>query len=284
MNYDFLTVHRTAPSAMAAALADAVGVEPSAVDVADEATDPDDRDWDAPVLCAHHPVLGDVSLSWDVYVSDSVAEPPTEAEAALRVAIHTGTTVLYPAEGIRPSAYWAAAPDGTVARVRVLDEDGEDEDDPATLTVHATEAPLDQLPSALVMLIPEVYRDEYMPTEVADSLPTEDRDSPGWQVRTLVACWERLVRRAASDWAPSGRYPQELYLQDLETRDELADELSACPAELRAPFEEATQELDSVFRMHTEDDDGRLTGSTESRAWWWHRRPVRVPWDMGDHA
>ncbi|MFD4142400.1 hypothetical protein [Streptomyces sp. NPDC058572] len=280
MLYNFLTVHPTPPPAMAAALAGAVGVEPSAVDVADEETDPEERDWDAPVLCAHHPVLGDVSVSWDVYVSESVAGPPAEAEAALAVALSTGTTVLYPAEGIRPSAYWAAAPDGTVTRVRVLEEDGEEEDDgPFTLTVQASEAPLAQLPSAVVMLLPEVYRDEELPTELADSLPAADRDSPEERARVLLGRWERLVRRAASDWAPSGNYPQELYLQDLERRDELADALAVCPADLRTPFDEAAHLLDDVFRAHTEDDAGRLTGSPGSRAWWWHRRPDRVPWD-----
>ncbi|MER5890412.1 hypothetical protein ABT160_41850, partial [Streptomyces sp. NPDC001941] len=97
--------------------------------------------------------------------------------------------------------------------------------------------------------------------------------------------WERLVRRAAAGWPPEGRYPLELYLEDLRARDDLADRLAAAPPELRAPFAGAAEELDALFRAHTADDGGALLGAlTRSgaevarRGWWWHRRPDAPPW------
>ncbi|MFE7751911.1 hypothetical protein [Streptomyces sp. NPDC057428] len=80
--YTFLTVHRPAASTMASALAAALGAEAGDVDVADEDTAPgDDRNWDAPVLCTHHPVAGDLALAWDVSVSDALTSPPSDLRA-----------------------------------------------------------------------------------------------------------------------------------------------------------------------------------------------------------
>ncbi|MEU0273489.1 hypothetical protein [Streptomyces sp. NPDC006307] len=153
MLYNFLTVHRPAPADMAAALAGAVGVPVTDVDVAAGDADPEGRNWDAPVLCAYHAVRGDLALSWDVYVSDeAVPDAPDEPAAAHRVAAATGTTVLYPATDLlNPSAYWAATPEGTVARARLYESD----DDEPVLTVDAVEAPVPQLPAARVEPLPE---------------------------------------------------------------------------------------------------------------------------------
>lgn len=155
--YTFLTVHRPAPRTMASALASALGAEAQHVDVADEDTGrTDDRNWDAPVLCTHHPVAGDLALAWDVSASDAVTSPPSEAEAASRLAVLLRTTVLYPAYGVRPSAYWAAGPDGRVARARLL----EGEEVPPVLVVDAVEAPMDQLPTARVEVLAELSGEE----------------------------------------------------------------------------------------------------------------------------
>ncbi|MFD6275435.1 hypothetical protein ACFWFI_07660 [Streptomyces sp. NPDC060209] len=156
-DYTFLTVHRCSPDAMAAALAAVVGVTAAEVDVADDSDG--HRDWAAVVLCDRMSLAGDLALSWEVHVSaDLVPAPPAEAEAALRLAARLGTTVLHPADGVRPSAYWAATPDGIRTRARVLDGDTGGDDRPV-LTVDAVEKPVGQLPRARVERILEAGRD-----------------------------------------------------------------------------------------------------------------------------
>lgn len=153
--YTFLTVHRPTPDAVAAALADVVGVTAADVDVADEDAPKAARDWGAPVLCGCRDLAGDLALYWDVYVSpDAVSRPPAEPEAASRLAARLGTVVLHPAQGVRPSAYWAVAPDGTRTRARVLEKDTGDDEWPV-LTVDAVEKRIDQLPGARVEPVTE---------------------------------------------------------------------------------------------------------------------------------
>ncbi|MET9105102.1 hypothetical protein [Streptomyces zhihengii] len=295
MIYNFLTVRRLSPRAMAQTLAVVVGVAEADVDVADTGAGEDHRDWDAPVICGYHTVDGDLALSWDVYVTDAVPAPPDEAGAALRIAELSGTTVLYPAAGARPSAYWAAAPDGTVTRVRVREGD-DDRAGPVLLSVDAAEAPLTQLPSARVELLPEVYWDETVPTPVADAFAaaadpgdTAPAGSIRRRARDVLTVWERLARRAEADWAPSGRYPHELYLHDLTARDDLAELLAGAGlGDDAALLAKAVDELDAAFRTGTRDDDGVLLGGITrsgtavlTRGWWWHRRPLRLPWEGG---
>ncbi|MFI6641994.1 hypothetical protein [Streptomyces sp. NPDC050504] len=291
MIYNFLTVRRPAPDEMAAALADLTGVTAAEVDVADEDAEQDDRDWAAPVLCGYRPVTGDVALSWDVYVSDAVSDPPNEARAALRLAARTGTTVLYPGQEPAPSAYWAATPEGTVARVRVEEADDGSGGRPV-LTVEASDAPLAQLPGARVGPLPEFHRAEPLATPVTDAFAaatdpegTAPAPSPENRAREELLLWERLVSRTASGWAPTGRYPQELYLADLRTRDQLAERLATAPDGFRERLAGAVDGLDAVFRAHTEDDGGALTGrltgsgrAAADRGWWWRRRPAALPW------
>ncbi|MBM7437345.1 hypothetical protein [Streptomyces sp. HB132] len=156
-SYTFLTVHRTSPDAMAAALADVVGVTAAEVDVAEDSDG--HRDWTAAVLCHFTDLDGDLALAWDVHVSAGVEPaPPAEAEAARRLAARLGTTVLHPAAGVRPSAYWAATPDGTSTRARVLDGDTDGNTRPV-LIVHAVEKPVGPLPGARVERIREAGQD-----------------------------------------------------------------------------------------------------------------------------
>ncbi|MFJ4838636.1 hypothetical protein [Streptomyces sp. NPDC088746] len=155
--YTFLTVRQPSPEDMAAALAEVLGVQAGEVDVADD-TD-GHRDWTAPVLCDYTALNGDLALSWDVRVAPRVGPaPPAEAEAALMLAARLGTTVLHPAGGVRPSAYWAATPDGVRTRARVLDDDTSG-DGPPSLTVDAVEEPVGQLPRARVERILEAGQD-----------------------------------------------------------------------------------------------------------------------------
>ncbi|MFF9866206.1 hypothetical protein ACF1G0_12385 [Streptomyces sp. NPDC013953] len=290
MIYTFLTVHRPAPARMAAALAGAVGVPAADVDVADEDADPAGRNWDAPVLCGYRELLGDVALSWDVYVSDdAVPGAPDEPAAARRVAAATGTTVLYPATDVpNPSAYWAATPAGTTTRARLYASDDEE----PVHTVDAVEAPVPHLPDARVELLPEVYRAQRIPvpaTEAVTAVLGPDGTAPAeggaGRARDALLLWERLVRRMAAGWEPAGRYPLDLYLEDLLTRDDLAGQLATLPPRLGEPLARAAEELDGLFRAHTRDDGGELLGrlthsgtAVLDRAWWWHRRPVRLPW------
>lgn len=286
--YTFLTVHRPPPHTMASALAGALGVETRDVDVA-YTGDTDDRNWDAPVLCTYDSVTGDLALAWDVSVTDAVAAP-TEPEAALLLAGGLGTTVLYPAQEEPPSAYWAAGPDGTVARARVLEDDGGD--GPPALSVDAVEAPMEQLPAARVEVLAEILREQHVRTPVTDAFATATdphRAAPAAstanRAREALLLWERLVRRIEAGWLPGGRYSAELYVDDLRTRDRLA-ELTEAAGAVREPLARAVAELDEVFRSGTEDDTGALTGrltgsgaAVAGRGWWWRRRPADPPWD-----
>ncbi|WP_406146240.1 hypothetical protein [Streptomyces sp. NBC_01012] len=322
--YDFLTVRRPAPPAMAAALASLLGVENRYVDVADEDTgQTDERDWDAPVLCTHRAVAGDLAASWDISVSDAVRTPPTEADAALKLAVRLGTTVLYSAREQPPSAYWAAGPDGTVARARVLEGSADgavdgappedvsgdapgdapgaaygdpyaaaDDDGPPVLVVDQVEAPMKQLPAARVGVIAEILDQERVETPVADAFaaatdPHGDAPPAGTvnRAREALLLWERLVRRIDTGWPPDGRYPFGLYIEDLRTRERLSALAEIAGAE-RELLVRAVAELDELFRRGTEEDAGALLGSltrsgsaVAGRGWWWHRRPVKQPWD-----
>jgi len=287
--YSFLTVHRPAPHAMASALAGALGTRVEDVDAADEdMARTDDRNWAAPVLCTYRSVAGDLALAWDVSVPDAVAPLPTEAEAALRLAGSLGTTVLYPAQEAPPSAYWAAGPDGTVTRARLYEGEG-------GLPVHvvdAVEAPMKQLPAARVEVLAEILREQHVETPVTDAFAVEadprgDASATGTvnRAREALLLWERLVRRIDAGWLPGGRYPFELYTEDLRTRDFLS-ELAETVGPERALLVRAVAELDEVFRRGTEDDAGALLGrltrsgsAVAHRGWWWHRRPVELPWN-----
>ncbi|MFG2334624.1 hypothetical protein ACGFMM_34165 [Streptomyces sp. NPDC048604] len=163
------------------------------------------------------------------------------------------------------------------------------------MTVEAAEAPIPQLPCARVQLLPEVYWAERFDLPVTHAFVAEtDPDgvapaqSQANREREEVMLWEKLVRRLEGDWAPTGRYPEESYLEDLRTRDALAERLVAAPPALRDPFAGAADALDEVFRAHTEDDGGELLGrvtrsgaAVRERGWWWQRRPRRVPWPSG---
>ncbi|MFE4688781.1 hypothetical protein ACFRH6_01855 [Streptomyces sp. NPDC056749] len=291
--YNFLTVHRPEPHTMASALAGALGAEPRDVDVADEdAGGTDERNWDAPVLCTYRSAAGDLALSWDVSVSDVMRTPPTEAEAALRLAARLGTTVLYPAQERPPSAYWAAGPDGTVARARLLEAEDETDGGSPWLVVDAVEEAMAQLPGARVEILAEILHEERVETPVTDAFAAATDphgDAPATGVvnrsREALLLWERLVRRIETGWAPGGRYPFDLYAEDLRTRDRLG-ELARAQGPQRLPLGRALEELDEVFRRGTDDDAGvllgRLTGSgtaVADRGWWWHRRPAKPPWD-----
>ena len=289
MIYNFLTVDRPTPDTMARALAQVLGVAESDVDVADLDGDQDGRNWGARVFCGYEVLSGDLTLAWDVSMTDAVPDPPDEPGAAVRLAAAAGRTVLYPGVDVgAPSAYWAALPDGQVIRARI-EQSGDEE---RLVTVDAVEEPVPQLPGARVQLLPEVYWAERFDLPVTEAFVAEtDPDgvapaqSQANRAREAVMLWEKLVRRMEGDWAPTGRYPEESYLQDLRERDALAAGLAVAPPALRDPFARAANELDEVFRAQTVDDGGEFLGgvtksgaAVRERGWWWQRRPRRVPW------
>lgn len=105
------------------------------------------------------------------------------------------------------------------------------------------------------------------------------------RAREALLLWERLVRRIDTGWPPDGRYPFELYVEDLRTRERLSALAEIAGAE-RELLVRAVAELDELFRRGTEDDAGALLGSltrsgsaVAGRGWWWHRRPAKPPWD-----
>ncbi|WLW52850.1 hypothetical protein [Streptomyces sp. YU58] len=292
MTYNLLVDRSLHNDGVAAALAEVLGLRVRDVDVADEGTDQDLRDWDAPVLCEKAALVGDVVLSLDIYVQDDVRPRPTERELASGVARVTGAVVLFPAEEALPSAYWLAAGDGLVTRARVHTSD----DEVPRYTIDAVEAPVAQLPDVRVARIAEVVRELRIATPLTDTfaeqlrrLSPEQADepgTPGWYARTRLGAWEKLVRQLAQRWAPSGWYPPDLYRERLESRDELERGLGQLPQSVRVSLQGALRELDALFSgLTAEDPAGRLRkelarpeDAGSAHGWWWDRRPDPLPW------
>ncbi|WP_405898296.1 hypothetical protein OG242_12855 [Streptomyces sp. NBC_00727] len=157
MTYNLLTVDPVLPGVIARALAGCLGVAVRDVDVAHAGGDQESRDWEAAVLCTYHGLRGNLTLSWDVYVQEFVAEQPAEREVAAALAKAAGTTVLCPADEAPPSAYWAVTPDGLLTRARLEPSD----DEPPVCTVTAVEAPVPQLPGAAVTRFAEIVRERW---------------------------------------------------------------------------------------------------------------------------
>lgn len=71
MTYNLVTVESLTTDTVMAALAQCLQVPVQGVDVADEAGDQDQRDWDALVLCDTVRLRGDVSTSLDIYIQEA---------------------------------------------------------------------------------------------------------------------------------------------------------------------------------------------------------------------
>jgi hypothetical protein len=291
MTYNLLTVEPLTLGTAAAALAQCLHVPVQGVDVADEDTDQDLRNWDALVLCEKATVLGDVSTSLDIYVQESVQPQPSERELASALAQATHSAVLFPAEEAVPSAYWLAAEDGLVTRTRLNSSD----DERPRYTIDVVEAPVAQLPHVPVGRIAEVVREQQIATPLAAAFaahvqrmfPDESRTSgtPHWYASNRLGAWEKLVRQMEADWAPSGWFPPDLYLERLEARDELEHVSEQLSETAVALLQNALEPLDALFAQMTVEDTERLCrelasaeGIASGRGWWWNRRPDPVPW------
>ncbi|MFF8928216.1 hypothetical protein ACF1AO_13195 [Streptomyces longwoodensis] len=287
MNYNFFTLDHLSESRISDALSSTLKVSQSSVDVADVDGDQDRRNWEALILCDCTRASGDVSLALDIFVQERVSEQPTEANCAALFASASGTVVLYPAEERVPSAYWLVTPEGLVTRTRLLASD----DEPPVYSIDAVEAAVPQLPGVPVMLLPEIIREQHVPVPLTTELvsaATQQRlanglvladevGNPLYEARVDLAEWERMIRRMATGWHPAGRYPKELYQEALRARDRLELLSSSAPEPLLLLLRRAVGELDGEFRSHTEA--GTPFTGVEEHGWWWHRRPVPLPWN-----
>lgn len=267
--YDLLVAAEISLARLRAALARINDVPVEAVDIAEE--DAEDRNWQAAVLCTCGRRTGEIVWSLDIYVSDAAGAQPSAAETAEELAYELRVPILYDAGGVRPSAYWLAAPDGPRTRARVYD--GPDD---GSLVIDAVERPVASLPHVRVELQPEVIKDHPVPHPIADAFDTVLGEySLGdslWYVTTRLKAWEALTVRMDSGWPPDGWYPRDYYDQDLEIRDELSH--AEVPAEVSEPFQRALESIDADFRTHT-----RKVAATEpDRGWWWERVPDPQPW------
>jgi hypothetical protein len=275
IGYDLLIAGDIAVARLRAALARINEVPVDAVDVAEVGVD--DRNWQAAVLCTCEPRAGDVTWSLDIFVTDAAGVQRSAAEAAEELAYELRVPVLYDAGGVRPSAYWLAAPDGPRTRARVYD--GPDDEDDGSLVIDAVERPVASLPNVRVALQPEVIKDHQVPHPIADAfdailgvrglIPETGDDL--WHATTRLKAWEALTARMSSGWPPDGWYPRNYYDQDLEVRDELSR--AAVPAEVAEPFQRALETIDAAFRAHT-----REVAIESGRGWWWGRVPDPEPW------
>lgn len=288
---------------LAIALAEIFRTPPEVVEVVDEEAGPEERNWDALVFCEYTAVLGQVSWALDIYARETVVEHPDESELARLLAEKLRCVVLYPSGGtVRPSAYRLVTPDGLVTRARLLESD----DDEPFHTIDAVEDPVPQLPDVRVELMREVIREQPVPVPIAESFSaaveawSEARSREGkgsepsalepgtslWYARNSLGAWEKSVHRVENDWQPGGRYPVDMYAEDLHVRDELDELLHGLPQEIREILRDSVNRLDERFREATQEDGGKALAaslgaspiSMMNKDWWWHRRPVRLPW------
>lgn len=291
MTYNFLTVEPLSVDVAAAVLAQCLNVRVQEIDVADEDTDQELRNWDALVFCDKVTVLGDVSASLDIYVQESVQPQPSERDLASVFARAADTVVLFPAEEAPPSAYWLAGEDGLVTRARLYGSD-----DGPRYTIDRVEDPVGRLPHVTVARIPEVVRELKIATPLADAFAAYLRrmhpdeagtlGSPAWTASDRLGAWEKLVRQMEAAWAPSGWYPSDLYGERLEVRDELEQVRTRLPQDLTVLLRDSLAPLDALFAELTVDDTGGLLrkellpaeGAASSHGWWWDRRPEPLPW------
>ncbi len=261
MTYNLLTVESLSLDTITGELARCLNVREQEVDVADEDTDQELRNWDALVFCEKATVLGDVSTSLDIHVQESVQPRPSERQLASAFARGAGTVVLFPAEEAPPSAYWLVTEDGLNTRARLYDSDDEE----AHYVIDRVEAPVSRLPRATVARILEVVRELKIATPVKDvfarhlhRMSPEEANTPGtafWEARSSL---EKLVRHMESAWAPSGWCPPDLYLERLEARDELERLSGQLPGTVSALMQNALESLDALFAELTVDDTGGL--------------------------
>ncbi|MFD8079260.1 hypothetical protein ACFV3E_42320 [Streptomyces sp. NPDC059718] len=293
MIYDLMTVGGPEPALMAVAIAAVVGVAVDDVDLGHVDADPDGRAWDSLVVCTYGQRSGDVTWALEIYVRDEVRDQPSERDFSQKLAFELRTAILFSAEGVRPSAYWVATPEGVTARVRLY----ESHDDPSRHFIDLVEASIPELPHVSVARIPEAVSDLVVETPVTDTFkeclaslrgprrPIE-LGTPEFRVSDAMGAWEMMIRMMSDDWRPAGWYPEGLYRQRLEARDEIGRSALELPEEARELVGQSLQALDDAFRRLTVEDVECVVIRTlkgqcavgENLGWWWSRRPEPLPW------
>ncbi|MER7402146.1 hypothetical protein ABT373_06530 [Streptomyces sp. NPDC000070] len=216
-------------------------------------------------------------MELDITVEDATAGTLTEERLALGLAARVRSSVLHPSELDLPSAYWVAVPDGRSVRCRL---EAVDTDDDTAYRVDAVEEEVPDLPRARVEILPEILDREPVSTPVSDAflatLPTGTAASVEGRVHHALRVWERLTRRLQSDWAPSGRYREDLFHRDLEARDELELLIPEVDEARADALRDVVTRLDRTFSDCTDTKTTRDNGKAPS--WWWNRVPLRMPW------
>lgn len=300
MTYNLFIVDSCDLNFMAEALAEIFQVPVKEIDVADADGDQGNRYWDALVSCEYSRVHGNVSLSLDIYAQDSVKQQPTEAQFSAALAQRIGTPVLYPPQESPISAHSLVTPEGVVTRAR-LDET---EDEEPSFTVAAVEAFIENLPDVPVKHLPEVVREQKIATPLSDSFEeafkglADSGDGPqhlavtaevAEVVRVAGSClgaWDKLARRAESNWEPSGWFPLEFYRETLGYRDDIEGYLRQLPESVAVLYKRYLDKVDSLYKELTVEDKEHVvvddrdepTAGSVQKAWWWYRRPEPMPW------
>ncbi len=155
-------------------------------------------------------------LAWTFFVQDTVASRPAEDELASSFAgAAGGSWCCIRLKSRSPSAYWLVTPAGLVTRARLLSSDDEN----PVYSIDAVEAAVPELPDVRVMQLPEIVREQHVPTpetqnfvralislQEAPDAPAELRfadeagSPPLRRARECLAAWERMVRRMVDSW------------------------------------------------------------------------------------
>ncbi|WP_441246919.1 hypothetical protein [Kitasatospora sp. McL0602] len=280
-----------------AAVADQFSVALEDVEVA-ASDELEARNWDARVSCELQRTLGDVSWMINIYATDNVVERPTESVLAACLAGRLKQPILFPDPSVLPSAYWVADSLGNVARARLYSSDEQD----FTYRIDVVDAPILGLPDTPVARIPEAIRllsietprsDEFRALlgQAGNIMPDPEGTSDlGGGYRGLagdVESWERLAVRMSQNWPPYSWYPADFYSENLRIRDRLKEESEGRDSKAAELADSFIADIDEVYRRLTVDDSGAALASAigepasslAERDWWWHRRPVALPWD-----
>ncbi|WP_158706463.1 MULTISPECIES: hypothetical protein [Streptomyces] len=278
-----LTTGDRVPERIASTLAEFFGVSVAEVDVCD-AWDLENRNWEASVTCEYMALDGDLNWSLAITADDVPAPQLSEEALALAVARSLRLFVIFPSD--YPDISWidrVATPAGEVGYVNTVEEEGE----PPRWTVAVSEIAVPAFPHAEVRHIPEIIRQLQLPTPITDACVAEGCT---WREALWpLVNWERLSVRMAGDWPPSGWYPVDMYVEDLELRDQVSGVIAQLPTDVQKSAMDALEQIDQAYHRLTIDDGGAdLAEATQlpldGRAWYWHRRPSNPPWEKTDPA
>ncbi|MGH1551852.1 hypothetical protein ACRAWF_05945 [Streptomyces sp. L7] len=269
-------VRELEPANLRTGLADLLGVAAEAVDVADRDGDQEDAALGRtgpvhlPRPAARRSGTGTRSLR-----RGRDGRHPHGGGSRARARGPDGHVGPLPAQDLGlDSAFWVAVPDGRTVRCRL---ETIDSDEDTTYRVDAVEEPVADLPRATVESLPEVLDAEPVatpsPTPSCVRIRRERRRAWRDVSTTACGCGERLVRRLAAGWSPSGRYREDLFLRDLRARDDLARLVTEVDAGHAERLRATVARLDEEFRDCTEPG-----GHPSTERWWRDRNPRSVPW------